>query len=116
LPGGNEERNKNFRTANLSRNSNINMLYLPEYKISIIFVTYHHKNGRLLYNQTQSCRYSVQAFSCKFKILEGVNFYAGLSGYLAGMVFLKKISSFMLEKKSALPPEVIMYFRQFLIT
>jgi hypothetical protein len=29
-------------------------------------------------------------FPANFKILEGVNFYAGLSGYVAGMVFKKK--------------------------
>jgi len=92
LPGGNEERNKNLRTANLPRNSNINIPYLPEYKISIIFVTHHYENGRLLCNHIQSCRCSFQAFSCKFKILEGVNLYAGLSGYVAGMVFLKKLA------------------------
>jgi len=63
LPSGTEERNKNFRIANLLRNSYINIPYLPEYKISIISLTHHHKNGRLLYNHTQGYICSVQAFS-----------------------------------------------------
>ena len=116
LPGGNEERNKNLRTAKLSRNSNINVLYLPECKISIIFVTHHHKNGRLLCNHTQSCRCSVQAFPCKFKKLEGVNLYAALSGYVAGMVFLKKIGSFMLEKKVHCLLKLVYILDNFVIT